>query len=68
MMIKIPTIMGHNWSMINYWLNTEIGEDNWDWITGPQDQTMFPPEHGFFTPRLCFRHEEDKIKFILRWL
>ncbi len=39
------------------WLDHEIGADHWLW--DPIDS---------ITERYYFKHEEDKVKFILRWL
>lgn len=39
--------------MLN-WLESEIGERDKDW--------------GWNLHQFCFKHEEDKVKFILKWL
>lgn len=42
-------------SLLN-WLRSEVGCENWNyWTSGSSYQ-------------LNFKHEEDKVKFILRWL
>ncbi len=40
------------------WLDHEIGEGQWAW--NPNDQTDID--------RYYFKSEEDKVKFILKWL
>jgi len=43
-----------NFYYIHHWLKAEIGKENKDWLFA----------HRVF----YFKHEEDKVKFILRWL
>ncbi len=41
------------------WLSSEIDKENWYWISS----------ESFLLPDLFyFKNEEDKVKFILRWL
>ncbi len=42
------------------WLEKEIGEGSVDWMVGQMD--MDGPIY------IGFQHEEDKVKFILRWM
>ncbi len=43
------------------WLNSEIGSDSWH-------LAIHPSHNPTGTDTFYFKHEEDKVKFILRWL
>ncbi len=43
----------YSWEIYS-WLQNEIGSENWDWSWNKRT--------------LIFANEEDKVKFILRWL
>ncbi len=48
---------------IREWLASEIGKENEDWIW-----TLHFPHDSFSYDKFQFKYEEDKVKFILRWL
>ncbi len=49
--------------MIN-WLKTEVGKELEDWTFG----LYFGDGITNVTDKVCFKTEEDKVKFILKWL
>ncbi len=57
--VKIPILEQEELDVIHLWLDSEIGKENthWAWELDPS---------GF--DEFGFQKEEDKVKFILRWL
>lgn len=56
--------------MLNYfepqeWLCREVGVEETDWNWSMADYDI---EFGTTIDRIRFKYEEDKVKFILRWL
>lgn len=48
---------------IKKWLFSEVGNEYIEWAW-----TLHFPAHSFAYDKFEFKHEEDKIKFILRWM
>ena len=52
------------------WLTDNVGEEDVAWKyrkNVPAPGKLLPPVHKMYNLNLSFKHDEDRIKFILKW-